>query len=101
MNAGVSSADRFDRAWKFRQGPVAGVLHDAAAVFGNCRGDRVVRSAVSLACVGIFVAMHKPLIASDVSGQYRRRPALDSAPPAPWPTIQCDCTTDQMDAYLI
>ena len=32
-----SSSNRFDRARKLRQEPVAGVLHDAAAVFGDCR----------------------------------------------------------------
>ena len=44
VNAGLElhrSSDRFDRARKLRQEPVAGVLHDAAAVFGNCRGDSV------------------------------------------------------------
>jgi hypothetical protein len=35
------SSDGFDRARKLRQEPVAGVLHDTAAVFGNCRGDGV------------------------------------------------------------
>ena len=44
LDAGLklhSSPNRFDRARKLRQEPVAGVLHDAAAVFGNCRGDSV------------------------------------------------------------
>jgi hypothetical protein len=30
-----SSSDRFNRTWKFCQEPVAGVFHDAAAVFRN------------------------------------------------------------------
>ena len=42
LDAGLelhSSPNRLDRAWKLRQEPVAGVLHDAAAVFGD-RGRR-------------------------------------------------------------
>ncbi len=38
INAGLElhgSSNRFDRARKLRQEPVTGVLHDAAAVFGN------------------------------------------------------------------
>src|SRR5262245_24794578 len=33
------SSDCFNRARKLRQEPVASVLHDAAAVFGDCRVD--------------------------------------------------------------
>ena len=55
LDAGLelhSSSNRFDRARKLRQEPVAGVLHDAAAVFGDCgRRQPSARSAVSLACV--------------------------------------------------
>ena len=39
LDAGLelhSSSNRFDRARKLRQEPVAGILHDAAAVFGDC-----------------------------------------------------------------
>ena len=36
-----SGSNRFDRTRKLRQEPVAGVLHDAAAVFGDCRVDSV------------------------------------------------------------
>ena len=36
-----SSSNRLDRTWKFCQEPVAVVRHDAAAVFDNCRDDRV------------------------------------------------------------
>jgi hypothetical protein len=36
-----SSSNRFDRARKFRQEPVAGILHDAAAVFGDCGMDNL------------------------------------------------------------
>ena len=44
LDAGLelhSSSNRFDRAGKLSQEPVAGVLDDAAAVFGNCWGDSV------------------------------------------------------------
>ena len=44
VNAGLElhcGPDRFDRARKLHQEPVAGVLHDTAAVFGNCRVDSV------------------------------------------------------------
>ena len=44
VNAGLelySGSNRFDRARKLRQEPVTGVLHDAAAVFGNCGRDNV------------------------------------------------------------
>ena len=46
-----SSSNRFDRARKLRQKPVAGVLHDAAAVFSDCWIDTLARSIVNLACV--------------------------------------------------
>jgi hypothetical protein len=39
MNAALklhSSPNGLDRARKLRQEPIPGVLHDAAAVFGNC-----------------------------------------------------------------
>jgi hypothetical protein len=35
------SSNRFDRARELRQEPVPGVLHDAAAVFGDCWVDGV------------------------------------------------------------
>ena len=44
LDAGLElhgSSNRFDRARKLRQEPVAGVLHDAAAVFGDCWLDSI------------------------------------------------------------
>ena len=94
------SSNGFDRARKLRQEPVAGVLHDAAAVFGDCRGVR--------RPLGARPVWHgSPLRhgALTANSQLRRRPISQTtsarpglAAPAPWPTIQsrCDCTTDQM-----
>ena len=51
MNARLelhSSANRFDRAWKLRQEPIASVLHDAAAVFGDRGRDSCPRGALSV-----------------------------------------------------
>jgi hypothetical protein len=44
LDAGLelhSSPNRFDRARKLRQEPVAGVLHDATAVLRDCGLDSV------------------------------------------------------------
>src|SRR5229473_2241633 len=53
----------------------------------------------------LFVAMHKPRIASDVSGQYRRQPPLDPDWPLlhHWPAIQptAYCTTDRTTAKRV
>src|SRR5260370_19842405 len=53
----------------------------------------------------LFVAIHKPRIASDVSGQYRRHPPLDPDWPLlhHWPAIQptAYCTTDRTTAKRV
>ena len=71
-----SSSDGFDGARKLHQEPVAGVLHDAAAVFGN-RWVNTVRQESGQFSVGrLFVIVHQPRVASHVGGQYRRQPPL-------------------------
>jgi hypothetical protein len=80
FNAGLelhSSSDRFDRAWKLCQEPIAAVFHDAAAVFRNSRLDTARKERGQFGMRSLFVAMHKSRIASHVGGQYRRQPALD------------------------
>ena len=66
-----SSSNRLDRARKLCQEPVAGILHDAAAVFGYCRVDSFLQERRQPSVCGFFVAMHEPRIASHVGGQYR------------------------------
>ena len=96
-----SSSDRFDRAWKLCQEPIAGVFHDAAAVFRDCGLDSVRQERCQFGMRRLFVVMHKSRIASHVGGQYRRQPALDPD----WPLLhhgpqsnQGYCTTDQTAA---
>ena len=93
LDAGLklhSSPNRFDRARKLRQEPVAGVLHDAATVFRNRRADSVRQERCQFGVRSLFVIVHEPRIASHVGGQYRRQPAFDPALAAlaPWPAIQ-------------
>ena len=86
FNAGLelhSSSDRFDRAWKLCQEPIAGIFHDAAAVFRNRRLDTARKERGQFGMRSLFVAMHKSRIASHVGGQYRRQPALDPD----WPLL--------------
>src|SRR6266487_4993107 len=80
LDAGLelhSSADRFDRARKLGQEPVAGVLHNAAAVFGDCWLDSFREERPQLGMGSLFVIVHEPRIASHVPGHYRRQPASD------------------------
>ena len=77
------SSNRFDRTRKLRQEPVAGVLHDAAAVFGNCGLDTVREKRGQFGMRSLFVIVHEPRIASHVGGQYRRQPTLDPD----WPLL--------------
>jgi hypothetical protein len=71
-----SSANRFYRAREFRQETVAGVLHDAPAMFRNCWGDSVRQERCQFGMRRLFVMMHGRQIASHVGGQYRRQLAL-------------------------
>jgi hypothetical protein len=65
------SSNRFDSTWKFRQEPIASVLHNAPAVLCDCWIDGV-RQECGQTCVRrLFVVMHEPRIASHVGGQYR------------------------------
>ena len=75
--------NRLDRAWKLRQEAIAGVLHDAAAVFSDCRVDSLRQKRGQFGVCGFFVMVHEPRIASHVGGQYRRQPAFDSD----WPLL--------------
>jgi hypothetical protein len=72
-----SSADRFDRAWKLRQEPVASVLHDMAAVFGDCGRNTVREQRCQFGVRSLFVVVHEPRITGHVGRQYRRQSALD------------------------
>ena len=70
-------SNRFDSTRKFRQEPIASVLHDAPAVLRDCRIDGV-RQECGQTCVRrLFVVMHETRIAGHVGGQYRRQPAFD------------------------
>ncbi len=63
-----SSSYRLYGARKLRQEPVAGILHDAAAVFSDCRVGNL-RQKISQSCVcGFFVMVHEPRIASHIGG---------------------------------
>ena len=66
------SSDRFDRAGKLRQEPVAGVLHDAAAVLRNRGLDTSREERRQFGMRSLFVIVHEPRIAGHVGGQYRR-----------------------------
>src|SRR5882724_6882693 len=77
-------ANRFDRAWKLCQDPVSRVLHDAAAVFGNCGDDSVRQERCKFGMRSLFVMMHEPRIASHVGGHYHRQPASDP----PWSLLR-------------
>src|SRR5205814_7194636 len=58
LDAGLelySSADRFNRARKLRQEPVTRILHNAAAVFGECRLDSFREERPQLGMGSLFV----------------------------------------------
>jgi hypothetical protein len=78
-----SGSNRLNRARKLRQEPVAGALDNAAAVVSNFRGDSVREERCQSCMRSLFVIMHEPRVASHVSGQYRRQPALDPD----WPLL--------------
>ena len=63
MNAGLKlngSSNSLNRARKLRQEPVASVLHDAAAVFGNRGLDTLREERGQLGMRGLFVMVHEP-----------------------------------------
>jgi hypothetical protein len=61
-----------DCAWKLCQEPVAGILDDAATVFGDRGSDTFREERCQFGMRGLFVMVHEPRIASHVGGQYRR-----------------------------
>jgi hypothetical protein len=82
MNAGLElhrSSNRLDSARKLRQEPVAGILHDAAAVLRNHGLDTAREERGQFGVRSLFVTVHQPRIASHVSGHYCRQPAFDPA----------------------
>jgi len=102
MNTGLelhSSSNRFDGSRKLRQEAVAGILHDAAAMFRN-RGLDTISEEHSQFCMrSLFVIVHEP-----PNSQPRQRPISpitcarsDLAAFAPWLGIQSrgHCTTDK------
>ena len=54
------SANRFDRAWKLGQEPVAGSFDNAAAVFGYCRGHSIRQERCHFGMRSLFVIVHQP-----------------------------------------
>src|SRR5437899_2493993 len=54
-----SGANRFDRAWKLRQEPVAGVLYDAATMFRDRRRNLIREERSQFGMRGLFVMMHE------------------------------------------
>jgi hypothetical protein len=77
------SSNRFDRARKLRQEPIASVFDNPTAVFSNCRDNRVGQERRQFGVRSLFVIVHEPRVASHVGGQYRRQPALDPD----WPLL--------------
>ena len=53
-----SRSNRSDRAWKLCQEPVAGILDDATAVFGDRGRDTVREERCQFGMRGLFVMMH-------------------------------------------
>ncbi|BBZ98648.1 hypothetical protein BDS110ZK25_43970 [Bradyrhizobium diazoefficiens] len=51
-------ANRFDRAWKLCQEPIAGVLHDPASVFGDGRRDPFGKETCQFRVGCFFVMVH-------------------------------------------
>src|SRR6516165_10891562 len=78
-----SGSNRLDRARKLRQEPVPSVLDNAAAVFGNCRGDSLRQERCQFGMRSLFVIVHEPRVASHVGSHYRRQSALDPD----WPLL--------------
>jgi hypothetical protein len=78
-----SRSNRFDRARKLRQEPIASVLDNAAAVFGYCRGDCVGQKPRQFGMSSLFISVHEARVASHVGGQYRRQ----FAPNPDWPLL--------------
>jgi hypothetical protein len=71
MDAGLelhSSSNRFDRAWKLCQEPIAGVLHNAAAVLRNCGRDAALKERRQFGMGSLFVIVHESRITSHVGG---------------------------------
>jgi hypothetical protein len=55
-----SGSNRFDCARKLRQEPVAGILHDAAAVFRDCGLDAACEERRQFGVRSFFVVVHEP-----------------------------------------
>jgi hypothetical protein len=71
------SPNRLDRAPKFCQDPVAGVLYDPATMLRYRRLHRV-RQEHGQTCVRcLLVIVHETRITGDIGGQYRRQSAFD------------------------
>jgi hypothetical protein len=88
-------SNRFDRARELRQKPVAGVLHDAAAVISNSGLDTTRQKHCQFGVRSFFVIVHEPRIASHVGGQYRRQSALDPD----WPFLHHGPQSNQSIPY--
>ena len=71
------SSDRFNGACKLRHEAIAGVLHDAATVLGDCWMDRIRHERGKLRVRGLLVMVHQSRIASRVGSQYRSQPSLN------------------------
>jgi hypothetical protein len=55
-----SRSNRFDRARKLRQEPIASVFDNAAAVVSYCRGDCVRHERRQFGVRSLFVIVHEP-----------------------------------------
>jgi hypothetical protein len=78
-----SGSNRSERAWKLCQEPVAGILDDAAAMFGDRGRDIVRKKRCQLGMRGLFVMVHEPQIASHIGSQDRRQPTFSPD----WPLL--------------
>jgi hypothetical protein len=66
-----SRSNRSDRTWKLCQEPVAGILDDAAAVFGDRRRYNIGEKSCQFSVCGLFIKVHHPRIACHIGGHYR------------------------------
>jgi hypothetical protein len=63
-----SGSNRSDRTWEFCQEPVASILDDAAAVFGDHGCNTIGKERFQFGVRYFFVTVHEPRIARYVSG---------------------------------
>jgi hypothetical protein len=76
-----SAAHRVDGAGELDQEPVAGGLHDAAAMLGDLGVRHLAAKRRHCRVRAFFILAHQPGVARDVGRQYRCQPPLDALSP--------------------